>query len=732
MHASMTTPILDAARHPAAQGSPREGRAPRVSVIMATYNGSAYIEYSIRSLLTQTMQDFEIIVVDDCSTDDTHEVLRAIADPRLRVIRNAENIGVVRSRNRCFEAARGEYVAMLDHDDLSLPTRLHKQVAYLDAHPDTVLVGTSAHTTESGRMGAPRHDGPTTPSLIGWLLLIANPLVCSSVMFRASVARRLGEFLREGYAYADDYDLYQRLALHGRIARVDEPLTIYRLHGSNASRKHEHLMTMNAARALTPSYARWIGAEAEAAAELVATHLASCKPARDLETLRRLQGYLVTVTRNYVSQTEVGAEDARAIRAQADMLWERTVTVSARESGLSIPADVANLFGTGPGGTRLGRARLSVRWAIDRMPFQRSVRSTLHRLSGRAARLPRTPSVVVSSAVYRPADVATDRVPTLFVVVDTEAEFDWAKPFSRDLNTVEAADHLGRGQAVFDRYGLKPLYVVDYPIATNPKSVARIRDILARDACEIGAHLHPWTTPPYEEDLSNRNSFPGNLPAEIEDHKLGSLVQAIEQSFGRKALFYKAGRYGVGAATASALAAHGIRVDLSILPGADLTRNGGPDFSLLLPRPYWLGDTGVLSVPMTRSTIGLAPWLGRLASRMEANRVLRHVPVTALLARCKLSDTVTLTPEGVTAQEQIRLIKALLKRGTRQFVMHYHSPSLALGHTSYTKTQADLDEFLGRLSQVCRYFFEELGGMPGNPADLVPRQQRAAASRSAA
>ena len=495
MHADMTIPVP----HPAAAPhSPHEGRAPRVSVIMATYNGSAYIGYSLRSLLAQTLQDFEIIVVDDCSTDDTHAVLRAIADPRLRVIRNAENIGVVRSRNRCFEAARGEYVAMLDHDDLSLPTRLHKQVAYLDAHPDTVLVGTSAHTTEGGRMGSPRHDGPTTPALIGWLLLVANPLVCSSVMFRASVVRRQGEFLRADYAYADDYDLYQRLAVHGRIARLDEPLTIYRLHGTNASRKHEHLMTMNAARALTPAYARWIGAEAAAAAELVATHLASCKPARDLETLRRLQRTLVTVTRTYVSQHDVGSADVLAIRAQADLLWERTVSVSARESGLSIPADVASLFGTGRGGTRLARSRLSVRWAIDRMPFQRSARGALHRLAGRATRPPpRARSVLVSSAVYRPADMATDRIPTLFVVVDTEAEFDWAKPFRRDLNTVEAADHLGRGQAVFDRYGLKPLYVVDYPIATNPKSVARIRDILERGACEIGAHLHPWTTPPY-------------------------------------------------------------------------------------------------------------------------------------------------------------------------------------------------------------------------------------------
>ena len=333
---------------------------------------------------------------------------------------------------------------------------------------------------------------------------------------------------------------------------------------------------------------------------------------------------------------------------------------------------------------------------------------------------PAASPVSAASTLYTPAEIDAKDAPTLFVVVDTEAEFDWDKPFRKDLDTVEASDHLGRGQAIFDRYGVKPVYVVDYPIATNPKSVARLREILDAGACEIGAHLHPWTTPPHHEELSNRNSFPGNLDPALEAEKLATLMDAIERSFGQRTLFYKAGRYGTGPNTGAALAANGIRVDFSILPGADLSRNGGPDFSALSSRPYWLGDTGVLSVPMTRATIGMAPWLGRLANWIEAAPALEWLPIRALLARFRLSDTVTLTPEGVTAAEQIRLVKALIRGGVRTFVMHYHSPSLDSGHTSYTRTSIELDAFLGRIAEVCRYFFEDLGGMPGNPRSLIP------------
>ena len=134
---------------------------PVVSVLMTTFNGAGFIGASIASVLAQSFSDFELIVVDDGSTDTMAQVLAGIGDPRLRVLRQAVNGGVVAARNAGFLAARGRYVAALDHDDLSHPERLARQVAYLDAHPGVVLVATEIEIEEpAGRKkGLPRPLG---------------------------------------------------------------------------------------------------------------------------------------------------------------------------------------------------------------------------------------------------------------------------------------------------------------------------------------------------------------------------------------------------------------------------------------------------------------------------------------------------------------------------------------------------------------------------------------------
>ncbi len=144
-------------------------QAPRVSVIMATYNGSRFIRQSINSILGQTLQDFELIITDDCSFDSTNVIINSINDSRVKILSNSANLGVVKSRNRCLAAARGQYVAMLDHDDLSRPTRLAKQVAYLEEHPGTMLVGTAAHTLDNGALTPTRHPPRSSPMMIRWL-----------------------------------------------------------------------------------------------------------------------------------------------------------------------------------------------------------------------------------------------------------------------------------------------------------------------------------------------------------------------------------------------------------------------------------------------------------------------------------------------------------------------------------------------------------------------------------
>ncbi len=684
---------------------------PRVSVIMATYNGARFIRQSLNSLWAQTFPDFELIVADDCSTDTTPEILAAIPDPRLRVIRNPQNLGVVGSRNRCFDLARGQYIAMLDHDDLSRPRRLELQVAHLDANPATVLVGTAAHTLTDGVLTPSNHPSQTTPVLLEWLLQVANPLICSSVMFRADAARKLDVFLRDQYRFADDYDFYHRMAPLGGIARLDEKLTIYRLHAANTFRHHEETMTSNAIQVLTPSYERWFGAEAAAAASVVVRHISAARPVPNETDFTLLCRVFDQLTTTYLAKAAGDAATQRGISVQANALWRRMLRVSARAGGISR----SKLLAARPAGFVPSYGDFG-RVAIGDMPL-RDWRQSLRRTPQAAVKQPTPPPGQLFDTRYEPLSPDPAMPPTLWVVVDTEAEFDWNRPFARTLTDVTAMDDIGRGQAVFDRYGLRPIYVVDYPIASQPRAFGPLRQIMERNGCAIGAHLHPWTTPPMEEELSRENSYPGNLPAALEAAKLRELIETIERNFGIKPVFYKAGRYGFGPSTAKALAQEGIRVDLSVLPGADLRRHGGPDFRALQAVPYHIAGTSIMSLPMTRAEIGLASSreLANFGERPAAQAL--HLP--AILARLRINETVTLTPEGVTANEQIRLIGALLRRKQRHFVLHYHSPSLSPGHTPYVRSAADGRDFVARLEAVCRYFFEEVGGLAGYPADLL-------------
>lgn len=219
---------------------------PIVSVIMAVYNGAAWLPETVASLQAQTLADWELIAVDDCSKDDSVAVLQAFGDPRIHIIRSPQNGGPVIARNRAFSKTRGRYVAGLDQDDISLPARFALQAAYLDAHPEVALVSSAADYLIDGRRVAGNWPRPLTPTLIDWLMLIRNPLAWSSVMFRADAARQLVPFERPSMRYVEDFDLYHRIRAQGRIAQIDEVLMLYRCHDGGASNVFNTLMRMNA------------------------------------------------------------------------------------------------------------------------------------------------------------------------------------------------------------------------------------------------------------------------------------------------------------------------------------------------------------------------------------------------------------------------------------------------------------------------------------------------------
>jgi GT2 family glycosyltransferase len=294
---------------------------PTVSVIMAAYNGATLIGETIASLQAQRFTDWELIAVDDCSKDDTLGVLRSFDDPRIRVIASETNGGPVVARNRAFAEARGRYIAALDQDDLCLPERFARQVAYLDANPDTVLVSTAAKLLEDGRITAGHWPRPLTPGLIDWLMLVRNPIVWSSVMFRADAARRLDPFERPEMRYVEDFDLYHRLRAFGRLAQIDEELMLYRCHAGGASNMFNATMRDHAEALLTERHRAWLGDGAPAIAGLLVRHAMEGEPVPDAATLDRLFHGIAILREAFTAETD-GATLALADREISRLWWK--------------------------------------------------------------------------------------------------------------------------------------------------------------------------------------------------------------------------------------------------------------------------------------------------------------------------------------------------------------------------------------------------------------------------
>jgi len=261
--------------------------APTVSVVMAAYNGAAFIRATIDSLFAQTMPDFEIVVADDCSKDDTLAVLATIDDPRLRVVKADRNGGPAVARNLAMSHARGRFIAGLDQDDLCHPERFARQLAYLDAHPDVVLVCSTIDMFEGEKQRADPYPDLTDPDAIDWMMGLLNPLSWSTAMMRSEAARALDPFERDDYRFAEDFDLYTRIRAHGRIGRIAEPLVRYRLHAGGASQAYEEGMIRAAGRVLADRHAALLGPDAAEAGLLLSRYAGASYPPPDAGTLAR-------------------------------------------------------------------------------------------------------------------------------------------------------------------------------------------------------------------------------------------------------------------------------------------------------------------------------------------------------------------------------------------------------------------------------------------------------------
>ena len=229
---------------------------PLISVVIPVHNGAHWLGETLASLYAQSEPDFEIVLVDDASTDDLRDVLIRHADDRLRIVHLSPNVGVSAARNHGIDLARGRYIAFCDADDLCQPQRFALQLAFLELHPEIGLCGSAFTCFDTQDRETVNH--PETDAQIRKTLMLCNCFGLSTVMARSSVLKDCR--FDPSLTVAEDYDLWTRLVASGvRVANLPDSLIRYRLHSQQASR-HKGVMLDQVSRQLRALYcARLLG-----------------------------------------------------------------------------------------------------------------------------------------------------------------------------------------------------------------------------------------------------------------------------------------------------------------------------------------------------------------------------------------------------------------------------------------------------------------------------------------
>jgi glycosyltransferase involved in cell wall biosynthesis len=315
---------------------------PTVTVIMPIYNAAAHVREATESILSQTFADFELLAVDDGSSDDSASLLRGYGDPRLRVERNERNLGLVATLNRAVGRAKGRYIARMDADDVSLPTRLAEQVAYLESHPDVSGVSAAYEFIDEEGRRLPVDYGllrPVGPALLRWSLHFGTFFCHPASMLRREVFENTGGYDPD-FAHAEDYELWLRATTRFRLDNLPRVLLRYRVHGENVSGTHRADQLRNAHRALSRSIAEQLGEE------VLLAHAAILRDAIAPETFSEAVaagGLLDRLCRNFVSDPQMARRDRSLVRADT----ATRLAALAIASGRRWPAAAARIAFTG-------------------------------------------------------------------------------------------------------------------------------------------------------------------------------------------------------------------------------------------------------------------------------------------------------------------------------------------------------------------------------------------------
>ena len=256
----------------------------------------------------------------------------------------------------------------------------------------------------------------------------------------------------------------------------------------------------------------------------------------------------------------------------------------------------------------------------------------------------------------------------LIITIDTE-EDNWEDYNSTGI-TVSNISKILFLQELFDEFNVKPTYLITYPVATDEKAVSILKEIMEEDKCEIGAHCHPWNTPPFEEKTNGKNSMLCNLPSELQYKKMSFLHNTIMKNFGIEPVSFRSGRWGYGRNVAGNLQKLGYRIDTSIIAFTDWTDSHGPDFSDISPEPFRFSIEDIYSESSTGRIMEIPATVGFLQQSFTlSNNILKMInrrPVSTLrlvgiLSRLNLLNKVWLSPEVSDSRSMINLTKCMMK-----------------------------------------------------------------------
>jgi peptidoglycan/xylan/chitin deacetylase (PgdA/CDA1 family) len=304
----------------------------------------------------------------------------------------------------------------------------------------------------------------------------------------------------------------------------------------------------------------------------------------------------------------------------------------------------------------------------------------------------------------------------LLVGIDTEGDNQWDAA-ARAKQTFENIYALPRLHAIFARHGVRPTYVVTYPVVTDPRSAEVLRTLRSGGDCEIGAHHHAWETPPCTAEDVRRHPYASMLPLRQFEAQLESLTQAIDQAVGARPVSYRSGRFGFAAGHVAGLERLGYEVESSIAPLFYEAHKGGPDFVEAPLRPYFLaydsavtpGTSGILEVPVSaalnrslprslRRAYARAPW------PYTTKRVLRAL---------RLLKMRWLRPSYSSFEDMSALARDLARNDVPVLNLLFHSSEAIVGGSPYNRTEAELASFLDRLE---RFFVYAIGDLRAAPA----------------